>query len=361
MVDLYQLDYQFQKSEVIDNYESLVWTDRWRGAGDFKLVMRDKHTLAHRLASTPSYLMMSESNRIMMVESVDIPSQSDENEGSVVTVTGRSIEAFLYNRSSKSYSGKDPEQVTGSPGGIVKWVVDRYCVNGATAGVPNVIPGLAVTSTTTGAAVTLQVERGIIYDVINPIAEAYGIGWAIFKGSTPGALNMLIQDPVDRTTDPMSSAYRIYSADSDNLLKTSSLESIANFKNNARVIGAKTQKDVFLAPYTASISGFERRTMHVDALDVGGPEQGTTVAQDQIVLEYRGQRALRENNNRYFKMVDGEIPPHQWNKTYYGLGDIVFLKDLFGTKVKMQINESIYTSDAQGDRYAPSFEALETT
>ena len=40
-MDLYRCDYTLQPVEIVDDYESLIWTDRYVGAGDFKLVVKE--------------------------------------------------------------------------------------------------------------------------------------------------------------------------------------------------------------------------------------------------------------------------------------------------------------------------------
>lgn len=109
--------------------------------------------------------------------------------------------------------------------------------------------------------------------------------------------------------------------------------------------------------------------MVIEANDIGtaadyepgeGDPPPTTIAQDQADLIERGKSALREQANRYQRLVNGDVPTANWNATYYGLGDIVWVKDNEGVKTKMRISEQIWSLDKTGEKRTPTFEEYYT-
>lgn len=97
---LYILDDNFDEVEVIDGYESLIWTERFDKAGDFEL--RIFRGVTDRNAITQGTILgIHESKRMMVVEKIE---ENPTEDGNVVQVyTGRSMEgAFLANRVGRS-------------------------------------------------------------------------------------------------------------------------------------------------------------------------------------------------------------------------------------------------------------------
>lgn len=45
MMEIYILDEGFYETDVIDSYESLIWTERFDSLGDFELVMHPNEDL----------------------------------------------------------------------------------------------------------------------------------------------------------------------------------------------------------------------------------------------------------------------------------------------------------------------------
>jgi len=357
-MDLYLGDYNYAPVKVIDNYESFVWTERYSAYGDFTLVTQLDYYLQNLRQA--EYILSSETSTVMMVETVE--RTKDETTGApLVKVTGRDFCAFLDNRSSKSGTSalaKVNESFTGTMSDIIRYIVFKYVADPTLAGT-NAIPGFSVVNAVSpqGGSVTLNVARDTVYNMIKAMCDGMGYGFKINRNvSAPGTLTCFIYAGIDRS-DPNASYYKVYSPDDDTFFDTHSVESIANYKNHARVLGAKTGIDVYTPGIGVTPTGIARRTLVVDASDVG-PDNTTTAAQDQAVLSRRGLEALANQQNAYMYVVDGKTPQNNWNATYFGLGDIVWVKDDVGVKTKSRITEQIWSADASGPQFSPSFTAV---
>lgn len=353
-MDLYRADDNFRKVAIIEDFESWIWTERYSGYGDFSLIMKRDNVLAANLQSL-NFLRMSESARVMMVETADTAYQTAKGDD-FVKLTGRSFESFLMLRNGKKYNDTGPDTVTGTRGGIANYIVNRYCINAATAGAVNVIPNLSVATAPATPTMTLVVPKSDIYSTVKSICDGGRLGWMIRADGTTGNPVFAVYQGIDRT-NPAASYYQEYSPDKETLTGISTVESIGNWKNHARVNGYKTGVDVYVNGATSATSGLDRRTLVIDAADIG--TGATTVAQDQDALTERGYETLADNNNKYIRIIDGDVPQNKWNDTYYGLGDIVYVKDTYGNKIKALISEQIWSSDAAtGESRTPSFEYI---
>lgn len=361
-MDLYYADSTFTATEVIEDYDSFIWTERYSAFGEVTLYVPESHVYTHGLKSW-NYLLMSESKRVMQIESVENTRQTKQK--NLVKVTGRSLEAFLMHRNNKTFAASGPEKITGAAGGIARYLVNRYCIDPATAGETSVIPNLTWVQPPTTPTITMYVERGDIYSRVKSICDANGLGFAIIKNPGDPVLYFTVYQGLDRSDPNDEAMYMEYSPNNETLFDVRSFESIAGYKNHARVLGAKTSVDAFSPGTPNTVSGFDRRTILVEATDIGSaideedPEKITTIADDQAALVLRGQEVLAEENNKYIHYIDGKVPQNKWNDTYWGLGDIVMLKDVSGDKSKSRITEQIWSASSSGEEMVPTFEQVD--
>ena len=349
MMDLYLSNSAFQPSRIIDNYASLVWTDRYDSAGDFTLQVPWSLDLSQDLKQF-KYLLHPRSNRIMMIETVEKPRTSSSKAGNLVKCTGRDLVAFLDFRNNKTFANQDSVVKTGSRGAIANAFVDENCISSAISG--QNLPGLILASPPAGTSVTLTVPRGPIYSMVKEILQADKLGFKMYRNTTAGQVVWQVYEGADYSGDSSPEDYREFSPETETLSDVSSLESIANYKNHILAIGAKASTQIYYDNSLLS-GGWNRRSMVLDAQDIG-PDTTTTTSEDQQALILRMYEAKESNDNRYIQLVDGQIP----DNLPVELGDIVWVKDSYGMQTLVRITEMIYTSDATGSSRLPTFEAM---
>ena len=96
-MELVTLDSAFQPNELVENYQSLIWSERYSTNGDFELKSTN---IADTVKALPleSYVSLRESNVPMVVEIYNI--EKKPNESPSLVVTGRSFETVLERRAS---------------------------------------------------------------------------------------------------------------------------------------------------------------------------------------------------------------------------------------------------------------------
>lgn len=92
-IRLYNSD--VQEIAIVDNYISLVWTDRYNECGDFTLDLEPSEANL-KLFAIGNYLRIKYSRHIMLLETVNLRKREDGT--SYLTVSGRSVECILEKR-----------------------------------------------------------------------------------------------------------------------------------------------------------------------------------------------------------------------------------------------------------------------
>ena len=94
-MDVMILNTDLDAVSIVDTYESFIWTDRYYAYGDFELYEAMRDGLLDYIKQD-YYLQSKESEHVMIVEKIQIT--SDTEDGNHVTVTGRSLESILDRR-----------------------------------------------------------------------------------------------------------------------------------------------------------------------------------------------------------------------------------------------------------------------
>lgn len=94
-MELYVLDSQFQRIEVIDKFQSLIWTERFQDYGDFELILHSTKSLRN-LLTIGAKVSINKSNRIMIIEEVENRKLNDGYK--ILIVKGSSLEKILDDR-----------------------------------------------------------------------------------------------------------------------------------------------------------------------------------------------------------------------------------------------------------------------
>ena len=357
MVELYLRRQDFIASELIDNFETLVWTERFSSSGEFNLTCRYSNLLWGALNRYgQQYLSNTDSPVLMMVENLEIKNQKGSSQD-LIQISGREFSSFLENRSNKTRSTTEPIVITDTPMGIVKYLIDRYAINVATAGAENVINNLSVALTPTAQPSTTQaIDRGDLYSQLTALCDSYNFGFSTMLDVSDNTVTIYLLEGTDYTVwTPGAYSYREFSPDLENLRDVSVLKSKQAFKNHARILSGRGDigTDYYLPGFSSTVANTDRRTLVVEARDIG-TDPALTDDQVRDLLKLRGAIELATINNRFVDYVSGDIPVD----ANAGLGNIVMVKGKTGEPIKSQITEMITTIDGSGKKKKPTFTAV---
>lgn len=356
-MDLHILDDNLKAVDVVDQYESLIWTERYSGYGDLQLVIKSTRG-TRALLTSGKRAAIDKSYRVMTIETVD--DKVTEDGVAVLEVAGRTLEAGLEERSTHiaqegGSTGIPAWTLTETPGNIAREMFYVRCQNNTAIPADN-FPFLAATSFLPLGSIpefsdpiSVLVDPKDVYTFIKELCDIYNLGFRLVRNKTTFQLSFDVYTGNDHTSQQSTYPAVIFSPELENLSDTSALTSTANLKNVAYVF-AKNGTEIVYEGATSTTAGFERRVLVVKADDIE-LEAGTALTS---ALQQRGRQELAKH--RVIFAFDGEIPQH--NSYEYGvdyeLGDVVEMRNSDGLANNMRVTEQIFVSDSEGERAYPT-------
>lgn len=358
-MEVYILDSLLRRTEVVDQFESLVWTERFQEIGDFELDL--KSTLQNRSRFlTGTRIAINNSHRVMTVETVEDATADDGKE--TLKVKGRSLEALLQDRVIKATMSSTTDEpvwpIVDTPANVARIMFYHIARDGVLDPkdvIPFLQPGSIFPASTIPepeTEITWSQAPDQLYTAIKNVCDPYDLGFRLVRNFDTAQLYFDIYSGNDRTTRQQLLTPTIFSVGLDNIQNTTELTNIQGSKNVAYVFSPAGFVVVYGENVPPDISGFDRRVLVVDASDVQAddPDANTLMIQ-------RGTEAL--NNARATALFDGEV--NQYGTYVYGvdydLGDIVEMRNRDGIITYKRVTEQIFASDASGDRSYPTLAA----
>lgn len=386
-MDLYTLNENFLAREIIDEFVSAIWTERFTTAGDTQLVVPATQANIDKLAPGV-YLALRGTREVMILETQDI-------ENKLLTVTGKTLITMLNQRFAwfKSPTSTDSlvtdyseESVKASV--FLHSVVDQMVINpvpftGAFIGANldwtmEAIPYLSLGAMETlGVLERRTIATGPLYDGIQQVAEQGNMGISLYLESADPIIGYSLKFTTygghDRTSTQIIRPMVRLVPEMDQISGIKEIHSISQYKNVCYVY-YKNQISKHLAePTLPEPEGLARRTLIVDAegQPVGHPV--TVIGQwgrpyTQTVIDIADENDFRDQNARnafanhnYIRAIDGQTSPQNDYKygVDYGLGDIIELEGLTGTITKARVTEYIRSQDQTGEKEYPTISVVE--
>jgi len=353
-MELTVLNTKLEAIDILDFFESAIWTDRYCKYGDFE-IYTPYETLLER-CKQDYYLSYVQSEHTMIVESIQ--TNTDRENGNHLTITGRSLESILYRRIVWSQT-----IITGSvQDGIKKILMENVISPELTERtIPNFIFEESMDTAITSLTITsAQYNGDWVYDVVAKLCSTYDIGFKITINNNNQFVFKLYAG-VDRSYSQEINPYVIFSPDFDNILNSNYLESKKNLRNTTLVVGEiidNVQKGTVVGDGS---TGLERRELYTDASDISATVDDVTMSDEEYIAQLQ-QRGI-ENLTQYktTKAFDGEVEATSMflNGTDSYLGDIVQIVDEYGFGSKSRIEEIIHSQNKEGFKTYPTFTIIE--
>lgn len=399
-MDLYRLDIPtYIPDQLIEGYDSLIWTERYTQSGDFELKTPN---IQETMILLPEGALVShkDTGEVMMVESHQIA--KDEEGAQILTTTGRSVETFLENRNyglesdevfDGAYGSRYNQSTFSIPQHIALWMYDRIVhvpilateypvyLRSSEEELPNV--SITRSWTSTEPVVKARVDKGDLYSsVLNRLVEV-DFGIRTIRPTTHDSIRILF-DEGDAVTysesgidDDTTLRFDLYNGNDlrsnvifderiGDIEESTYLRTIRDYANVA-FIGMSYDFYTAMSPdfalvfykdfevagngYDPSLvlSGWDRRVMYIDVSDMSGEVMPT-----QDMIYDRVKRELKKKALRSF--FDGEVgpdPTFKYNQDYQ-LGDFVKRISNTGFSATARVTEYIRTEDKDGDRGYPT-------
>lgn len=352
------LNTDFNIVGIVDDYQSMIWTERYSQAGDFE-IYGDTSTTIGLYPKMGYFVTIPESKRAMIIENMEV--NETAKDGNKMVVSGRSLESLLMRRIIWD------QTVFGNVS--VQSIIERLLNDNAivcTGHEERIIPNLIFRASEDTAVTSCEVESAqftgqTLYEAIQQLCEAFDLGFKIELDNMH--LKFSLFAGKDRSYSQSDNAFVVYSNDFDNVISSVFKNSMAGYSNIALVAGEGEGSDRRKATYTTQDSeptGLQRYEMFVDARDISSNIDGGTVSDADYIamLQTRGAEKLAEVQEDY--TYDAQIDmvnSYQYGKDY-DIGDILQHVGVLGINAQIRITEFIRCMDTNGYSAYPQFKII---
>lgn len=352
-MEVWVLDTNFQNVLVMDSFESLLWIERYIGAGSFEIYTTVDLEILKRIKKQ-FYLWNADSEQVMILESIQITTEIES--GVKMIFSGESLESILKRRIIWVQT-----TLNGNLQNAIKKLLDENVINPSIPDrkIDNFIFEFSDDPTITSLTINAQYTGDNLYDTIYTICDTNKIGFKVFLNSS-NQLVFKLYAGKNRSYDQQENPYIIFSPKFDNIISSNYVETDAISKNVALVAGEDSgmnRKTVIVG----SGSGLDRKELYVDARDIQSETPEGPISADEYnrQLATRGNEKLSEYETT--KMFEGDmetVKTFVYGKDFFK-GDIVQFENEYNMEAKVRVMEIVRSQDTSGYCTYPTFKAVE--
>lgn len=412
-MDLYTMNENFIPDKMVDEFQSVIWTERCSSAGEIQLVVPGEPYYLDMLREG-TYLGLAGSREIVEI-------QTNSIEKGLLTVVGKTMVKFLDERLHWPKTDDSSQPIgdyiaeSAKLGELVADRVDKMVIN------PVPFPSSGVWTDLnlvwdmekiehlelgdidhSGTEGRWTVPVGPLYTVIQQLAEKDGLGISIYLESADAELGYVLKFTtyrgVDRTSGQTTVPLIRLTPNMETLTDLKEIRSIDGYKNVVYV-NYKNRLTIHYEDPNYVPTGLKRRVLLTDAQGepVGqkpttssrllysaggsyGGGGGISSSYGAVGQMYGGayshvpsipdpqEMAFREQNAKdalanynYIRAIDGQISTQISEYKFgvdYGMGDILELEGLTGILQKARVTEYIRSQDSTGEREYPTLSVI---
>jgi hypothetical protein len=362
-LDWFTLDASLRRNQMIEGFESFIWTERYQVSGDFQIVIKSTPQ-SRSLLSVGTRLGLNVSKYIMTIDTVS-DSTDDQTGARNITVTGKSLENMFNDRVAMpaiSDTTTNPNWVvTAKPGDVIRYMVNQICVV-CILDEHDTIPfyrmGMLLPPgniSEPSDSITVTASPDTLYNTITQIASTYGLGFRLIRNGDAGEIYFEVYMGNDLTSDQTIFNPVIFDPNLDNLEGIAQLTSSAVVKTVAYVYATNGSAVVYAVGADPNATGSDRRVLIVNSSNDGDSGDALDAA-----LQQEGLMALGSQTLVY--SFDGELTP---SVPYiygvdYNLGDLVEERNSDGYGNQMVVTEQIFSEDNTGTRSYPTLTLVQS-
>lgn len=352
-MDIYVMDAQANILDIIDTFQSIIWTVQYFSQGDFELIV----------PATKKYIDLLQKDRllcrdkdfsgdtmenVMVIE--DIKTVADWENGDTLTVSGRSLKNIVGRRVVWKQTN-----LTGRVETSIRYVINENIINPS-----DVVRKIDNFILDTEAGITDTMDAQLlgenIAEWIESTCSTYGIGWDVYIKN--GKFVFKLYKGTDRSYNQKIVPPVVFSNEFDNLLASTYNYKKSDFKN-AALVGGEGEGINQRTTTVGTAAGLQRYETYIDGSSVSS--NGTIITEEQYYKMLRDYGKDQLNTVSFTESFEGNVVyngNYSLNKDYF-LGDIVQVSNEFDIEATPRIVEIIESEDENGTSIVPKFSTWE--
>lgn len=352
-MDIYVLDEKAEILDIVDVFQSVIWTVQYYSQGDFELIVpATKKNIdlmqKDRLLCRDKDITKDTFKNVMVIE--DIKIESDWEEGDKLTVSGKSLKSIVGRRVVWKQTN-----LTGNLEAGIRYVLNENVIDPEEESrkIANVELEEAAGITDT---IDAQLLGDNIAEWIESICSTHEIGWDMYIRSKKYIFRLY--KGTDRTYNQTEVPAVVFSDEYDNLLESIYTYERGDYKN-AALIGGEGEGVNQRTTTIGDATGLQRYETYIDGSSVSS--NGAIITEEQYykLLQDYGKEKLNEVSDT--ESFEGNVVSdgnYKLNQDYF-LGDLVQVKNEFGIEATPRIIEIIESEDEKGTAIVPKFSTWE--
>lgn len=352
-MDIYVLDEKAEILDIVDVFQSVIWTVQYYSQGDFELIVpATKKNIdlmqKDRLLCRDKDITKDTFKNVMVIE--DIKIESDWEEGDKLTVSGKSLKSIVGRRVVWKQTN-----LTGNLEAGIRYVLNENVIDPEEESrkIANVELDEAAGITDT---IDAQLLGDNIAEWIESICSTHEIGWDMYVRNKKYIFRLY--KGTDRTYNQTEVPAVVFSDEYDNLLESIYTYERGDYKN-AALIGGEGEGVNQRTTTIGDATGLKRYETYIDGSSVSSNGAIITEEQYHKLLQDYGKEQLNEVSDT--ESFEGNVVSdgnYKLNQDYF-LGDLVQVKNEFGIEATPRIIEIIESEDEKGTAIVPKFSTWE--
>lgn len=339
---IYIYDEDFKPVELLEGFNSLIWTNRWQELDDAQLVIPTSqiHEFTNYDDLIGLYLYNSDLEQHMLIDGYELT--YDLTQGETVTIYALDLLDVLNRRIVWNQT-----VVSGSLTNCVTRLINENVIEpeDSKRTIDDFVIGDFSIGTHTIASA--QFTGDTIVEALHSLCDNQDVNYYI------KIENKQFVFYLEENQDLQN--YVIFSKEFDNLISYDKLQSIREVKNVALVLGEGEGKNRTRASVN-DYEGLDRKELFIDARDLSTNEGEISESAYIEQLQARGVEKLQELS--VDNALDASIDTQRMYQygVDYNIGDFVKIQDYRDNSYKAQITEYITSQDVNGISAYPNFE-----
>lgn len=300
------MDEKFRSLYNLDIFESLIWTERYIGYGNFEFytpvsnnILKVVDDIQKKMEyKDDCYAYLDDTKNIMVIEDIEIT--TDTETGNHLIVSGRGLESLLERRIIW-----DKTTINGNLQNGVKKLITEAVINPAISDrkIPDFVFKESNNEYIKNLTLRAQYTGDNLYDTLLTICSANKLGFDVCLNAA-NQFEFMLTMGENRSYDQLKNPYVIFSTKFENIVNSDYLESGKTLKNVTLVAGEGEGVDRTRL-VVGNASGLRRKELYTDARDIQSESYSQQLEEDKETLEnYKQdleeiQQALEEETKTF--------------------------------------------------------------
>lgn len=336
------LDGNREKIEVIDTYESILWTKKYQDVGGCVLVLTPTDELINLLKTEAKYISRDDDEMVCEIQKIAV--NTDNLTGKItLTITGLDVVNILKQRIVWTRT----KHTATAEIYVRRLILDNFIDATSERKIDfiklDMIMGYP-------EKITKQVTYDEVLETVIAICKTYDLGFRfVLKGTD---FYFQVYRGLDCSQSQDENSYVTFSKDFNNLHSFDYEIDFSAYKNVA-LVGGEGEGTARKTYAVGNATGINRYEMFVDAKDVSS-EEGTITNYNDMLAEAGHEKLAEQTIKEAFDCVI-DVEQYEY-KVDYDLGYKVTVEADYGIVVDAKIVEVIECEDINGYRVTASLE-----